>query len=69
MKGKFKLETMKNAMKTIFAVLAIAVTIGACKPKTEETATEKDTTATETVAPVEADTTQAPVAGDSTAKQ
>ncbi|HEY5750543.1 MAG TPA: hypothetical protein VIU12_30990 [Chryseolinea sp.] len=68
MKGKFKLETMKNAMKTIFAVLAIAVTIGACKPKAE-TATETDSTATETVAPVEADTTQAPVAVDSAAKQ
>ena len=68
MKGKFKLETMKNAMKTIFAVLAIAVTIGACKPKTETATETTDTAATETVAP--ADTTaQAPVAGDSTAKQ
>lgn len=59
---------MKNAMKTIFAVLAIAVTIGACKPKTE-TAAQTDSTTTETTAPVEADTAQAPATGDSTANQ
>ena len=59
---------MKNAMKTIFAVLAIAVTIGACKPKTEGTATEVDSAATEQPAPAAADTTatETPAAADTT---
>lgn len=68
MKGNLNVEIMKKAIKSIFAVLAIAVSVAACTPKTESTATEtKDSVATETVAPAEADTTQAPVATDSTA--
>jgi len=57
---------MKNAMKSIFAVLAIAVTIGACKPKNETTATEHDSTATEQPAPATSDSTATQTPADST---